>query len=53
MTNFVKIHPVGTEELRADGSQTDMTQLIVAFRNFANAPKSTTEVIWGQDCYIR
>ena len=42
----MKIRPVGAElfhaERRTDG-QTDMTKLIVAFRDFANAPK-TTEV---------
>ena len=43
----MKIRPVGAELLRADGSQ-----LEVAFRNFPNAAKNTTEVIWGQDCYI-
>jgi hypothetical protein len=34
----MKIRPVGAELFHADG-QTDMTKLIVAFRNFANAPK--------------
>jgi hypothetical protein len=34
----IKIRPVGAELFLADG-QTDMTQLTVAFRNFANAPK--------------
>jgi hypothetical protein len=33
----MKIRPVGAE-FHADG-RTDMTKLIVAFRNFANAPK--------------
>jgi hypothetical protein len=39
--NFAKIHPVGTEFYHADvqtDSQTDMTKLVVVFRNFANAP---------------
>ena len=43
--NFMKIRPMGAELLRADrrtdgrgGKQTDMTKLMVAFRNFANAP---------------
>ena len=34
---------MGDELLHADGKtdgQTDMTKLIVAFRNFANAPKN-------------
>jgi hypothetical protein len=34
----MQIRPVGTKSFHADG-QTDMTKLIVAFRNFANAPK--------------
>jgi hypothetical protein len=36
----MKIRPVGAELFRADGwadGGTDMTRLIVAFRNFANA----------------
>jgi len=38
----MKILPVGAELVHADGwtdRQTDMTKLIVAFCNFANAPK--------------
>jgi hypothetical protein len=38
----MKIRPVGAELFRADGRtyrQADMMKLIVAFRNFANAPK--------------
>ena len=34
----MKIRHVGAELFHADG-RTDMTKLIVAFRNFANAPK--------------
>jgi hypothetical protein len=37
ISNFIKIHPVGAELFHAD-RRIDMTQLIVAFRNFANAP---------------
>jgi hypothetical protein len=36
--NFVKIHLVGAKLFQAD-RQTDMTELKVALRNFANAPK--------------
>ena len=43
-SNFMKIRPVGAELFRSDG-QTGMTKLIVAFRNFANAPK--TSCFWG------
>jgi len=35
----MKIRQVGAELLHVDG-RTDMTQLIVAFRNFANTPKN-------------
>ena len=36
----MKILPVAVELLHAD-RRTDMTKLIVAFCNFANAPKNT------------
>ena len=46
--NFVNISPVGGEMFYTDGRtdrwtdrQTDMTKLIVAFRNFENASKNT------------
>ena len=39
MSNFMKIRPVEAEFFHADG-QTDMTKLIVAFRNSAKAPKN-------------
>jgi len=38
----MKIRPVGAELFHADGRtdrRSDMTKLIVAFRNFANAPE--------------
>jgi len=35
----MKIRPLGAELFHADG-QTDMAKLIVAFRNFADAPKN-------------
>ena len=42
----MKIRPVGAEFSHADGRKTDrrtdMTKLIVVFRNFANAPKKKT-----------
>jgi len=37
--NVIKIRPAGAQSFHADG-RTDMTKLIVAFRNFANAPKN-------------
>jgi hypothetical protein len=36
----MKIRPVGAELFHTDG-QTDVTKLVVAFRNFANALKNT------------
>jgi hypothetical protein len=36
----MKIRPVGAELLRADRG-TDMTKLIIAFRNFSTAPNKT------------
>ena len=36
----MKIRPVGAELLHAN-RRTDITKLIVALRNFANAPKNT------------
>ena len=36
----MKIRPVGTELFHAE-RQTDMTELIVAFRNFTNAPNNS------------
>jgi hypothetical protein len=38
----MKSHPVGAEVFHADG-QTDIIQLMVAFRNSANAPKEKKE----------
>jgi hypothetical protein len=38
MSSFMKIRLVGVELFHADG-RTDMTKLIVAFCNFAEAPK--------------
>jgi hypothetical protein len=47
ISNFIKIHPLGVELFHVDG-QTDMTKVIVAFRNFANAPKSNRDK--GKNC---
>jgi hypothetical protein len=45
---FVKMRPVGAELFHADG-QTDMTKLMVVFRNFANAP--TSKALLAPKCY--
>jgi len=39
ISNFIKIRPMETEF--HEDRRTDMTKLIVAFRNFANALKKT------------
>jgi len=43
MSNFMKIRPVGAELLQAD-RRTDVTKLIFAVRNFANAPKNVLNI---------
>ena len=43
ISNFMKIRLVRFELLHADG-KADMTKLIVAFRNFANAPKNPSGI---------
>jgi len=46
ISNFMKLLPMGTEFFHADrgtDGRTDMTKLIVAFRNLANAPKRKEE----------
>jgi len=47
ISNFVKIRPVGAEMFHADKgkTQTDMTKLIVTFRNFANMPKNDSSLL--------
>jgi len=47
----MKILPMGAELFRADG-QTDTTKLIVALRNFANAPKKASFII-SVACFTR
>jgi hypothetical protein len=45
ISSFLKIRPMGVDLFPANG-QTDMTKLIVAFRNFAIAPKKFQEERW-------
>ena len=43
ITDFIKVRPVGAELFHEDGQtdgQTDMTNLTVAFRSFANSTKN-------------
>jgi hypothetical protein len=40
ISNFMKIRPVGVMSLRVD-RRTGLTELIIAFRNFANHFKKT------------
>jgi hypothetical protein len=44
----MKIRPVGAELLHA-GGRTNITKLVVAFRNFANAPETGQ---WSQPVWI-
>jgi hypothetical protein len=39
---FTKIHPAGDDQLFHADRRTDMTTLIVAFQNLANAPKNVS-----------
>ena len=43
ISNFMKIRPLGAELFLGIGT-TDMTKLLFAFRNFANAPKNVRDV---------
>jgi hypothetical protein len=48
----MKIRPVEAELYHEDtqtDEQRDMTKLIIAFRNFANAPKSLTAEVCGTE----
>jgi len=43
MSNFKKVHSLGAELFCGGGwadARTDMTKMIAAFHNFANAPKN-------------
>jgi len=42
ISNFMKFHPLGAELFNEDG-RTDVTKLMVAFRNFANASHKAKE----------
>jgi len=49
-SNFMKILSVEAELLHADtDGEAAMTKLIVAFRNFVNAPKKTSHITLGMD----
>jgi hypothetical protein len=43
----MEIRPLGTELFGVNG-RTDMTKLIVAFRNFANAPKTSQLMLYRE-----
>jgi hypothetical protein len=45
ISNFMKIRPVGDELLMRMDRRTDMTKLIVAFRNLAKALKTDKQVL--------
>ena len=50
--NFIKIRPVGAELFHAD-RRTDMTKVIVAFRNSANEPKNVVCFNWTNHFWIK
>jgi hypothetical protein len=50
ISNFMKILPVGAKLFHVDG-QTDMTKIIVTFRNFANVPSKHKIKSWNQYTY--
>jgi hypothetical protein len=52
ISNFMKIRPVGAELFHADGrtnrgteGQTDLTNLMVSFRNFSYAPENANKLL--------
>jgi hypothetical protein len=45
--SVMKVRPVGAELFHVD-RQTDVTKLIVAFRNFANVPKKQLEIAFKE-----
>ena len=47
--NYMKIRPAGAERIHADG-RTDMTKLIVAFRNFVKPP--TNSIFCAQSIFM-
>jgi hypothetical protein len=49
-SNFIKIRPAVAEQFHED-ERTDMTELIVAFRNFANTPKIGKHVIMTENLF--
>jgi len=52
ISNFMKIHAVVDELFCVEG-RTDMTKLIVAFRNFAKSPKKKKGKQFGKETEIR
>ena len=42
ISNFMNIRPMAAELLHADG-RTDVTKLVVAFHNFANASRNSVK----------
>jgi hypothetical protein len=53
ISNFMKIRLVGSELFHGDGRtdrQAEVTNLVVAFYNFANAPKNST--FWSYSKFL-
>jgi hypothetical protein len=51
LPEFIKICPVGAKFLNAD-RRTDMTKLIVTFRNFVNVPKNQF-IVFFPNCLLK
>ena len=51
LSHFIKIRPVGAEMFHAD-RRTDMRELIVASRSFANAPKNGYSYKRGKNLWL-
>jgi len=45
--NLMRTFPVGAKLFHADGRTDGQGELIVAFRNFANAPKKKFQLMWA------
>jgi hypothetical protein len=51
ISNFVKIRPVRDVMFHMADGQTDARKIIVAFRNFANAPNQQGECFYRLSCH--
>jgi len=52
ISNFVKIRPVGDVLFHMADGQTDVTKIIVVFRNFGKAPNQQGECFYCLPCQL-